>query len=72
MSDFDWSDEEIFKIPEQPETALFLNPHGAVVIRQTRALDDDDVWVVIQPNNLKYIIAELTRLDQMIDGAGHE
>lgn len=55
-AEFDWEDAEAVVLPEQPRTAVFVNPHGAVVVRQRCADDDDsDVYVLIQPHNARLV-----------------
>ena len=44
--DFDWNDTDSVVLTEQPETAVYWNPNGDLVIRQRR-WPDDDVFVVI-------------------------
>lgn len=39
--DFDWSGPDLKMIPTQPETAIYFNPHGQLVIRQREWPDDD-------------------------------
>jgi hypothetical protein len=46
---FDWADvADDIVIPEQPETAVYTNPKGGVVIRQAGQFGtDDDHWVYL-------------------------
>lgn len=39
--DFDWGDEDFIFVHEQPKTAVYLNPHGQVVVRQEEPRDED-------------------------------
>ncbi len=48
-------------IGSQPATAVYVNPFGAVVIRQESALGEDDPYVYIQPTFLPQLIAALQR-----------
>jgi hypothetical protein len=61
--DFDWSDDSVVVIREQPETAIYFNPAGGLVIRQRNGWDED-VYV--------YINAPLidTFIDKLCDVAG--
>ncbi len=48
-NDFDWFGDETREsriIPEQPETAVYLNPNGAAVIRQ-QGDHGEDPFVII-------------------------
>ena len=55
-AEFDWEDTEAVVLPEQPRTAVFVNTHGAVVVRQRCADDEDsDVYVLIQPHNARLV-----------------
>jgi hypothetical protein len=60
--DFDWYGKEVI-IHEQPATAIYFNPQGALVIRQ-RAFDcgDDDPFVFISRKNIADFIERLIRL----------
>jgi hypothetical protein len=41
-SDFDWvKNEDDIVLRSQPETAIYFNPHGSLVIRQRNWPDDD-------------------------------
>lgn len=56
--DFEWScDAEL--IAEQPATAVYVNAHGQVVIRQRAA--GYDMWVCFSPEVVPVLIAELKR-----------
>jgi hypothetical protein len=61
--DFDWSDDSVVVIREQPETAIYFNPAGGLVIRQRNSWDED-VYV--------YINAPLidTFIDKLCDVVG--
>ncbi len=51
MSDrFDWAGDTVV-LPEQPATAVYTNPHGAVVVRQEGGPYDEDCWIIIRPEN---------------------
>jgi hypothetical protein len=60
-SDFDWSDQESVVLTEQPETAVYWNPRGELVIRQRR-WPDDDPCIFISPHNVAAFIDRLTDL----------
>jgi hypothetical protein len=57
--DFDWSGEDVI-IHEQPATAVYFNPQGALVIRQ-RASDYDyhDPFVYIGPDHIEAFLDKL-------------
>ena len=58
--DFDWSGEEVV-IREQPATAIYFNPEGALVIRQ-KATDDyqiGDPFVFIGPDHIESFLDKL-------------
>jgi hypothetical protein len=59
----DWSDDSVVVIREQPETAIYFNPAGGLVIRQRNGWDED-VYV--------YINAPLidTFIDKLCDVVG--
>jgi hypothetical protein len=60
--DFDWlADAVDIVIPEQPETAVYVNTAGAIVIRQ-RADYDDDPIIRIRPECVGALIARLRRV----------
>jgi hypothetical protein len=44
--DFDWNDPDLVQIEEQPHTAIYINPHGSLVIRQRRWPDDDAIVII--------------------------
>jgi hypothetical protein len=57
---FDWiKDDNDVVLRSQPETAIYFNPHGAIVIRQ-RSWPDDDMVVVINPECINRFIDKLT------------
>jgi hypothetical protein len=58
--DFSWDDAEAVVLHEQPETAVYWNPNGDLVIRQRRHWPDDDVWVVITGDSVDRFLDKLT------------
>ena len=56
--DFDWRDDSAIVIHEQPKTAVYLNGHDQVVIRQ-QGWPEDDAWVYVSRENLPALIREL-------------
>jgi hypothetical protein len=59
-SDFDWvKNEDDIVLRSQPETAIYFNPHGSLVIRQ-RNWPDDDAFVVINAESIDRFIDKLT------------
>ena len=57
--DFDWSDPESLVLSEQPETAIYWNPRGELVIRQRRWPDDDSI-LFISASNVGQFVDRLT------------
>ncbi len=57
--DFDWSDDDAVVIREQPETAIYYNQRGGLVIRQ-RNWPDDDVYVYFNAEVIDVFIDKLT------------
>ena len=47
--DFDWSDDSVVVIREQPETAIYFNPTGGLVIRQRNGWDEDHYVYINAP-----------------------
>lgn len=61
--DFDWDGEDGAEdrvIPHQPETGVYKNLKGAVVIRQRSTGDNEDPHVTVQPEYLAALIAKLS------------
>jgi hypothetical protein len=56
--DFDWSDDSVVVIREQPETAIYFNPAGGLVIRQRNGWDED-VYVYINARLIDTFIDKL-------------
>ena len=49
--DFDWyGDSESVVVRHQPAIAVYLNPHGEVVIRQEGQYDEDH-WIYVTRDN---------------------
>lgn len=58
---FDWNDDDSVVLHEQPETAIYWNPHGALVIRQRASWNEyDDPFVVVAANNVHDFLDRLT------------
>jgi hypothetical protein len=53
---FNWGDPELDIIPEQPETAVYLNPRGQLVIRQRRETFGDDPFVFFDLDRVPRLI----------------
>jgi hypothetical protein len=65
---FDWSDECVI-IPDQAAIAVYVNPFGAVVIREQRPWDrDEDTFIVVQPANLRRLVGALIDLCKYVEG----
>ena len=58
--DFDWDDPEAVVLREQPETAVYWNPKGELVIRQRRDYPDEDQFIYIAAANVDSFIDKLT------------
>jgi hypothetical protein len=56
--DFDWSGENVV-IREQPATAIYFNPEGALVIRQKAAYPDNDPFVYIGADHIEAFLDKL-------------
>src|SRR3546814_3178854 len=55
---FSWTeDRDDIVLPEQPETAVYINAYGFVVIRQNGWPDDEDAIVKIDPHNGPLLVA---------------
>jgi hypothetical protein len=59
--EFDWADERLVVLPEQPETAIYFNSKGSLVIRQQRPFDDDP-FIVISATNIAEFLDKLTEV----------
>jgi len=57
-TDFDWSDVDAVVLAEQPETAVYWNPNGDLVIRQ-RHWPDDDSLIFISRTNVDEFVDKL-------------
>ena len=68
--DFDWhSDKESVVLSEQLAIAVYPNQHGAIVIRQERAWDEDaDIIIIIQPRNARAVADALVRAAAFVAG----
>ena len=59
--DFDWLNDNSVVLREQPETAVYFNRDGALVIRQRSAWNqEDDPFVFISPANIGEFLDKLT------------
>jgi hypothetical protein len=59
--DFDWLNDNSVVLREQPETAVYFNRDGALVIRQRAAWNqEDDPFVFISPANIGEFLDKLT------------
>lgn len=61
--DFEWTPESE-TIRGQDPIAVYENPHGEVVIRQSHLMMDEDVFVVISRAYLRVLIDALIALEQ--------
>jgi hypothetical protein len=61
-----WSkNPELVVVPEQPETAIYKNVAGAIVIRQRAQWNEDvDPLVFITRDNVKAVIDRLMQFEQ--------
>jgi hypothetical protein len=66
---FDWSaDNPDIAIHEQPMTAVYENPYGAVVIRQeSRNSDEDDHFVFFRPESIPDLIRRLQSMIREVE-----
>jgi len=59
--DFDWLNDNSVVLREQPETAVYFNRDGALVIRQRAAWNQEgDPFVFISPANIGEFLDKLT------------
>jgi hypothetical protein len=56
--EFDWSGENVL-IREQPATAVYFNPEGALVIRQKADYRDDDPFIYIGADHIEAFLEKL-------------
>lgn len=60
---FDWcAGNPDVVISEQPQTAVYLNPYGAVVVLQEARDGQDDPFVYFQPSNIPALIKRLQQI----------
>src|SRR5690349_4819291 len=59
IGEFEWTDD-VVAVGEQLQIGVYTNPSGNVVIRQ-RDWPEDDVWIVIRPENVPALVRALTR-----------
>jgi hypothetical protein len=57
--DFDWNADDSIILREQPETAIYYNPEGSLVIRQ-RGWPDEDVIIIIAEQSIDQFLDKLT------------
>jgi hypothetical protein len=55
---FEWCDNDAVVLQEQPPTAVYINPFGAVVIRQ-QSMVGDDPCLLFRPEHIPTLIARL-------------
>lgn len=62
--DFDWSDHSSIAIYEQPRTAIYFSPRGALVIRQQAWCGrcDEDHFVYFEPHNIDDLLGAIAVL----------
>lgn len=64
--DFDWFGEDAADvvIQEQPRTAIYCNPSGAIVIRQAAdsGYNENDPYVLIRPEFARLVAKRLIEL----------
>jgi hypothetical protein len=67
---FDWLETENVTVRTQMAIAVYLNPHGELVIRQEGQFHpDEDVWVVIAPDNVPAVIEAMQQAMGMTAGS---
>jgi hypothetical protein len=57
--DFDWLNDDSVVLREQPETAIYFNKQGTLVIRQRR-WPDEDSFVYIAETNIGAFLDKIT------------
>lgn len=61
--DFDWNRDDTIAVPGQAAIACYLNPKGAVIVRQEGQYgSDEDVWIVLAPTYVPMLCRELMAL----------
>lgn len=61
--DFDWSDDDLIILREQPATAIYHNKHGVLVIRQKADWDaEQDTFAFITPENCNVFMDALAKV----------
>ena len=66
---FDWASGECVVIGKQAAIAVYENLAGAVVIREQGDYPEEDYCFVIQPANLRPLIAALISITKQIEAA---
>lgn len=63
-SDFDWHENDSVVLREQPETAIYFNAYGQLVIRQREDWphENGDPYVVISENNISDFLDKITAI----------
>jgi hypothetical protein len=59
---FDWFDDSVVVLGEQPATAVYFNPKGGLVIRQRGPYYDDDPFICINAENIDAFLDKLTEI----------
>jgi hypothetical protein len=60
-AEFDWSSDDIVAVRSQQAIAVYLNPHGEIVIRQ-QEWPDNDIWVVVHRCYARRLIEAIEHL----------
>ena len=61
--DFDWHNDDSIVLREQPATAIYINPHGTLVIRQKAEWDaEHDTFAFITPENAVRFMEALAKV----------
>lgn len=67
--DFDWQDDPSIICREQAATAVYSNVHGAVVIRQAQAWDENsDTLIILEPACARRAARAILELLAALDG----
>jgi hypothetical protein len=63
--DFNWDDLDPCEhvLGHQPRTCVYRNLRGEIIIRQQAGvLEEDDQWLIVQPENVAALISALLRI----------
>jgi hypothetical protein len=69
--EFDWFNDQAIILREQRQVAIYRNRMDGLVMRQERDWhEDEDVFIVIAPENVRRFVDRLTEAARLEDGGG--